>query len=139
MTSDESNEERTARLNHEGRIRAKQLEEIPLQKIDPSKWPRNVRPIAIAETNGLGIDSSGRLHWDGRPVEIIGRRLDLTRTQAFVAIVVAVFTAIAAISTLIQAAVAYQDWACKTGRPSAFTCPKTSIESNLIQERQNGY
>jgi hypothetical protein len=31
----------------------------------------------MSEVDGLGIDSDGRLHWNGKPVEIIGRRIDL--------------------------------------------------------------
>jgi hypothetical protein len=130
---DETNAERSARLERENKEREDQLRRIPLQAIDASKWPQNVRPIAIAETGGLGIDGSGRLHWNGKPVEIVGRRLDLTRTQAGVAIAVAVLTALAAAGTLIQAAVAYHDWACKTARPSILSCrlsPVTSIKGD---------
>jgi hypothetical protein len=82
---DETNAERSARLERENKEREDQLRRIPLQAIDASKWPHDVRPIAIAETGGLGIDGNGRLHWNGKPVEIVGRRLDLTRTQAGVA------------------------------------------------------
>ena len=46
--------------------------------IDQSKWPASVRPISMSESGGLGVDRSGRLYWDGKPVEIIGQRLDLT-------------------------------------------------------------
>jgi hypothetical protein len=90
----ETNEERQARLERENKKRAKQLEQIPLQLIDQSKWPDGVRPIAIAETSGLGIDASGRLHWNGKPVEIVGRRIDLTWGQFWIALVVAIFTVV---------------------------------------------
>jgi len=96
----ETNEERKARLERENTERQDQLRRIPLQEIDTSKWPGGVRPIAIAETGGLGIDANGRLHWNGKPVEIVGRRLDLTKTQTGVAIAVAIFTALAAAGTL---------------------------------------
>jgi hypothetical protein len=56
--------------------------------------------------------------------EIIGQRLDLTRTQAFVAIVIAVFTGIAAFGTVVQAGVTYHDWACRSGWHSVVACPK---------------
>jgi len=123
---DETNAERAAPLERENAEREDQLRRIPLQEIDTSKWPRGVRPIAIAETGGLGIDAGGRLHWNGKPVEIVGRRLDLTTAQNFLAIAVAVFTALAAAGTLVQAAVAYHDWACKTGRPSILSCSLSS-------------
>jgi hypothetical protein len=126
---DETNEERSKRIARENKEREEQLRRIPLQTIDPSKWPGNIRPIAIAETGGLGIDADGRLHWNGRPVEIVGRRLDLTTTQTVVAIAVAIFTALAAAGTLVQAAVAYQDWACKNKQPSAMACPRPSDEA----------
>jgi hypothetical protein len=54
----------------------------------------------MVETEGLGIDPSGRLYWNGKPVEIVGQRLDLTRAQMGVAIAVAVFTVIAALATV---------------------------------------
>jgi hypothetical protein len=90
MNAPETNEERRGRLDRENKHRSKQLEQIPLQLIDPSKWPDGVRPIAIGETNGLGIDASGRLHWNGKPVEIVGRRIDLTWGQFWIALVVAI-------------------------------------------------
>jgi hypothetical protein len=122
MSAEESNAERAVRVEHENKERVEQLRRVPLQKIDRSKWPQNVRPIAMSEADGLGIDVDGRLHWNGKPVEIIGRRLDLTTTQAVVAIAVAIFTAVAAAGTAVQAAIAYHDWACKAGRPSILSC-----------------
>jgi hypothetical protein len=105
------------------REREDELKRVPLQTVDKSKWPKDVRPIAMTETGGLGIDPNGRLHWNGRPVEIIGRRLDLTRTQTMVGIAVAVLTLVIAPATVVQAAVVYHDWACKTGWPSFVACP----------------
>jgi hypothetical protein len=122
MSAEESNAERAVRVEHENKERVEQLRRVPLQKIDRSKWPQNVRPIAMSEVDGLGIDVDGRLHWNGKPVNIIGRRLDLTATQAVVAIAVAIFTAVAAAGTTVQAAIAYQDWACKAGRASILSC-----------------
>ncbi len=109
--------------------RDEELRAIPLQKIDKSKWPRTVRPIGSDELDGLGVDRDGRLYWNGKPVEIIGRRLDLTRTQAAVAIAVAIFTGIAAIGTAAQGWTAYHDWACKTGWPSLAACPKPTASA----------
>ena len=121
--STETNEELAARTDLQNKAREDELKRIPVQQIDKSKWPRGVREISWAETGGLGIDANGRLHWNGKPVEIIGRRLDLTKTQGAVAIAVALFTALAALGTLVQAGVAYHDWACKTGRPGIVSCP----------------
>jgi hypothetical protein len=105
------------------REREDELRRVPLLKIDKSKWPTTIRPIGLEENNGLGVDTSGRLYWDGKPVEIIGQRLDLTRAQWWVAVFVAVFTGLAAVGTCVQAAVAYQDWACKAGWPVPVACP----------------
>jgi hypothetical protein len=117
-------DEERARQNAE---RDDELQRIPLQTIDKSKWPKSVRPIAIAETSGLGIDPDGRLHWNGKPVEIIGRRLDLTRTQAVVGLVVAFFTIVGGIGAAVQGWAAYHDWACKNKRPSIIACPIVEI------------
>jgi hypothetical protein len=111
------------RIERQKRERAEELKRVPPQKVDKSKWPADVRPISLEETDGLGIDPSGRLHWNGKPVEIVGQRLDLTRAQMGFAIAVAFFTAIAALATAVQAAVAYHDWACRTGWPSLIICP----------------
>jgi hypothetical protein len=106
--------------------REEELQRVPLQKIDKSKWPPKVRPISYDELDGLGVDDNGLLHWDGKPVEV-GRRIDLTWTQTIIAIAVAVFTAIGALGALAQGAVAYHDWACKNKMPSGISCP--AVES----------
>jgi len=93
----ETDPERVARQNAE---REEELQRVPLQTIDKSDWPKNVRPIAIAESGGLGIDRDGRLYWNGKPVEIVGRRIDLTWTQTAIALAVALFTALGAIGTI---------------------------------------
>jgi hypothetical protein len=123
MSAEETNEERKARLERENKTRTKQLEQIPLQLIDQSKWPDGVRPIAIAETSGLGIDASGHLHWNGKPVEIVGRRLDLTWGQFWIALVVAIFTVVGGIGAAAQGWAAYHDWACRNKQPALLTCP----------------
>jgi len=95
----ETDAEGIARENTE---REDEIKRIPLQAIDKSQWPRSVRPIALKETDGLGIDNDGRLHWNGKPVEIIGRRLDLTWGQFWIAIVVAIFTAVGGVGAAAQ-------------------------------------
>jgi len=119
----ETVEEERARREREVREREAELAKIPLREIDKSKWPRNVRPIALGEASGLGIDATGRLYWDGKPVEIIGQRLDLTWTQNAIAIFVAVFTAVGAIGAVAQGLAVYEDWACKVGWRTIATCP----------------
>lgn len=118
----ETDEERIRRQNAE---REDELKRIPLQTIDTSRWPRHVRPIAMGEANGLGIDNDGRLYWNGKPVEIIGRRVDLTRAQSAFAIVVAMFGIIGAIGAAAQGWAAYHDWVCRNDRPdwAILSCP----------------
>jgi hypothetical protein len=108
-------EEEKSKRDHE-------LEQTPLLKIDQSKWPKGVRRIGQKELDGLGVDRDGRLHWHGKPVEIIGRRLDLTRSQLVVAVVIASATVIATMATTVQAWTAYHDMACQVNWPVWPTC-----------------
>ena len=82
-------------------------------------------PYSLAEVDGLGIDSDGRLHWNGKPVEIIGRRLDLTWSQAVFGFLVAVFTVVGGIGAAAQGWAAYHDWACRNKRFSIMSCLAT--------------
>ena len=116
----EKDPERIARQNAE---REDELKRIPLQTINKSRWPKHVRPIAMAEADGLGVDNDGRLHWNGKPVEIVGRRLDLTGGQFLLALVVAIFTVVGGIGAGAQGWAAYHDWACKNKMPAGITCP----------------
>jgi hypothetical protein len=110
--------------------RTRDLRDIPVRAIDRSKWPKGIRPIAMGEADGLGIDRDGRLHWHGKPVEIVGQRLDLTRTQALFAIIVAVATILGMAATCVQGWVTYHDWACKVDWPAAVSCPKQPVAPN---------
>lgn len=56
----------------------------------PKEWPPGVEPISVDDLGRLGIDPENQLFWDGRKIEI-RRRLDLTRTQKFLALVVTIF------------------------------------------------
>jgi hypothetical protein len=126
----ETDAERAARQNAE---REDELRRVPHQTIDKSKWPQNVRPISIEEVSGIGIDPDGRLHWDGKPVEIIGRRIDLTWGQFWIAIAVAFFTAMGALGAMAQGWAAYHDWACRNKQPSILAClppPSKSISQS---------
>jgi hypothetical protein len=116
----ETDAERIARQNAE---REEEVNRVPLQSFDKSKWPQSVRPISLSETGGLGIDADGRLHWDGKPIEIIGRRLDLTNFQLFLAVIVAFFTVVGGVGTAAQGWAAYHDWACRNKQRSFLACP----------------
>ena len=116
----------------EARQREKELQDVPVQQIDKSTWPKGVRTLSL-DDEGLGIDRDGRLYWNGNPVEIIGQRLDLTRTQARFGIAAVVFTAIAALGTIVQAWTAYHDWACKTGSWAFVACPLSQQSTGSSQ------
>jgi hypothetical protein len=77
----------------------------------------------MGEADGLGIDRDGRLLWNGKPVEIVGRRPDLTFGQFFIALVVAIFTVVGGIGAAAQGWAAYHDWACRNEQPSLVACP----------------
>jgi len=99
----------------ERRAFEEQLKAIPPVQIDQSRWPKHVRPINLEETEGLGIDADGRLYWDGRPVEIIGRRLILTRAQTAWAWMVGLAGFLALLGGAAQGWAAGHEWMCKAG------------------------
>jgi hypothetical protein len=48
----ETDAARAARLNAE---REDEIRRVPLQTIDKSKWPKDVRPIGMGEADGLAL------------------------------------------------------------------------------------
>jgi hypothetical protein len=132
MTAEDQEKREQEKREAEHRQWKEDMEAIPLRPPDRSKWPKTVRPLSL-DDEGLGIDRDGRLYWDGKPVEIIGQRLDLTRTQTGIGIAVVVFTAIAALGTVVQAWTAYHDWACKTGSWTFVACPLSQPPTSSSQ------
>jgi len=55
----------------------------------PPNWPKGVTPISVDDLNKLGLNGYDQLFWDGRRIEI-RRKLDLSRTQKALAVMVAV-------------------------------------------------
>ena len=48
--------------------RDREISDVPIRKIDKSKWPRDVRPISFDDMDALGVSKDGLLHWHGQPV-----------------------------------------------------------------------
>jgi hypothetical protein len=62
-------------------------------------WPADVRSISLEGLEFLGVDSTGRIYWDGKPVEIT-RTFSLTWWQK-----------VGAVATVVSAvAVAVVEW-----------------------------
>ena len=78
--------------------------------------------------------SMDAFYWNGKPVEIVGQRLDLTWLQTVIALSVAVFTFIAALATSVQAWTAYHEWACKVHWPVYAVCPSEPPLPNTRKE-----
>ncbi len=116
------------------RKRDEELRRIPHHEIDPTTWPKGVRAISLSEANGLGVDKTGRLYWNGTPVEIVGSRLDLTWTQTLIALAIAIFTLVTAIATVVQAWTAYRDMACEAGWS---VYPECTTQTDLSPEDQS--
>jgi hypothetical protein len=68
----------------------------------PEHWPQDVYPIALEGLDFLGVDSQGRLFWDGKPIEI-RKAIDLSRWQTIGAVVVALAAVVGAIAACISA------------------------------------
>ena len=63
-------------------------------------WPEGVRPIPPDGMDRVGIDAEGRLHWDGKPMEI-RKRVSLTFLQAIGAVVIVLSIAVVAVIELL--------------------------------------
>lgn len=62
MTNDSGN------FQERNRQRADELKRVPIHETDKSKWPKNVRPVAVEELDVIGVDKNGLLYWDGKPI-----------------------------------------------------------------------
>jgi hypothetical protein len=88
--------------------REQELRDVPHRPPDQTTWPQGVRSISIKEADALGVDAKGELYWHGKPIEI-RRPLDLTVGQFWLAVIVAVATAVAALGAVAQGFAAYNE------------------------------
>jgi hypothetical protein len=109
-------------MENEKTEREQELEQVPFRKADKATWPKGVRPIAIDEVDGIGVDAKGDLYWHGKPVETRAR-VDLNWRQMIYAGIILFFTALAACGAVVQGWAAYNDWACKVGWLAV--CPRS--------------
>lgn len=107
--------------------REQELKDVPHRPPNLSTWPKGIRSISLEEAGALGVDAKGELYWQGKPVEI-RRPLDLTVGQFWLAVIVAVATAFAAVGAVAQGFAAYNEWACKVGW-RAVACPSAILPS----------
>lgn len=96
------------------RDRDEELRNIPLLSPDTSLWPKGVRVIGLKELDHLGVDRTGRLYWDGKPIEI--KELKLRWPERIIAIFIV-------LSAIAVAVVNGWEWACKLTWLSAGMCP----------------
>jgi hypothetical protein len=77
----------------------------------PEKWPDGVEEIKITDLKRLGIDKNRELYWDGQRIEV-RRRLDLTRAQKFLAVLVALFAVLGGIGGFVSGFTDATDFLC---------------------------
>lgn len=81
----------------------------------PDDWPDHVQAISQNGLGLLGIDSEGRLYWDGKRLPTI----TLTRWQKIGAVMLAASAAIAALAATASAIAEWKALAKSAAAPSA--------------------
>jgi hypothetical protein len=74
-------------------------------------WPDGVEEIKLPDLKRLGIDKNRELYWDGQRIEV-RRRLDLTRAQKFLAVLVALFAVLGGIGGFVSGFTDAADFLC---------------------------
>ena len=98
------------------------LDQVPVTRPDPSSWPKHVRMVSMDEMDHLGVDSKGRLYWDGKIVEI-KQTFELKTFERSVA----VFVATVALAGLLLSG---WQWSCEFRPGGNSWCPTgTMLES----------
>ncbi len=97
-----------------------ELKKVPIVKASPESWSEGVRAISIDELECLGIDKTGRLYWNGRPIEV--RTLELPRLERAVAIG-------AGVAVILTGLVTAWQWGCSIQWLSTAACPTVMRDS----------
>ncbi len=77
----------------------------------PPNWPRDVTPISVDDLNRLRLNGQDQLFWDGRRIEI-RRKLDLTRAQKVVEVLVAVAAVLGGLGGFFSGVADASDFLC---------------------------
>lgn len=78
------------------------------------EWPAGVHAVSREGLLLLGLDSKGRLYWDGRPLEA-RRRLNLSWVQKLAAGLVTAAVIVGGVNGVVQTVSAGTDLGCKRG------------------------
>ena len=90
--------------------------------VDRTGWPPGVQEVSMGDLSRFGVDAEKRLYFDGKPVEI-RRRLDLSKSERWFAIIVGLFTILGSVGAVAQGWAAGHQWACQI-EALAWQCPK---------------
>jgi hypothetical protein len=74
-----------------------------------SGWPTDVRPISLDGLDTLGVSDDGRLHWDGKEVEV-RKTFSLSLLQTIYAVLTLIVAASAASAAVLTAYIDYSEW-----------------------------
>ena len=67
-----------------------------MSETNPEDWPPDVTPIGIEDLGRLGLNARNQLFWNGKRIEV-RNRLDLTKVEKTLAVVVSFFAVLGAI------------------------------------------
>lgn len=102
---------------------------------DTSRWPTGVRPITVEQLGYIGVDSTGGLYWDGKPVEV-RKRLDLSWPEKTFAIIVGLATIAGSVGAVAQGWAAAHQWSCQIGLVAAWCQAPVSSASPVVPAPQ---
>jgi hypothetical protein len=99
--------------------------------IGPDRWPPDVTPISVEELDKLGLNAKNQLFWDGKRIEV-RNRLDLTRLQQMLAIIVSVAAVLGAVGGFVTGLNNASIFLCARGI-DWLSCPMQAARSTALQ------